>query len=99
MKIQRTHVYHTKLLIPDSIAKEAREQETEKGAIEVIMLWQEAHRAKHHFTRGDICYHVDDIHQKLNVDKIIRSFPKPRDGEPQKSKIDGIATHWHQEIP
>ncbi len=98
MKIQRTHVYHTKLLIPESVALEARDQTTERGLIEVIMLWQETYRAKHHFTRGDVCYHVDDVHQKLNVDKIIRSFPKPRDGEPQKSKIDGIACHWHQEI-
>ncbi len=97
MKKQRSWNYHTKVLVPESIAERAKEKKTEIERLEVLLLWGEAHRASHHFKRGDVAYHVDDLEQKLNVDKIMRSYPKPQDGEKQKPKIDGILVHWHEE--
>jgi hypothetical protein len=97
MKRQRTYVYHTKLLVPDYVAKEAQSAKDELEIFDILTSWQEKKRSDHHFTRGDVCYHIDDIWQLLHVDKIIRSFPKKKNGEPQKTKIDGIQCHWHEE--
>lgn len=97
-KRQRTYVYHTKLLIPEMVAKEAQSASSELEVFDIITSWQEKKRADHHFKKGDIAYHVDDIWQKLHVDKIIRSFPKQKNGEPQKSRIEGIQTHWHENV-
>ena len=98
MKIQRNYRYHTKWLIPESVAKEAFSQTNEDDVQDIIERWNYAYRSEHHFKEGDTCYHIRDLEQPLAVDKILRSYPKPRNGETQKSKIDGILVHWHQQI-
>lgn len=90
------HKFHTKWLIPEKTAIELRGIETEKGRIEHITLWQETHMSSHHFTEGDTCYHVDNYTQPMRIDKILRSFPKPRNGEKQKSRLEGISVHWYE---
>ena len=97
MKRQRSWNYHTKVLIPREIADKAKSEEKEIDQLEVILLWGEAHRSAHHFKRGDECCHIDNLDQVLHVDKIMRSYPKPENGEKQKPKIDGILVHWWQE--
>ena len=98
MKRQRSWNYHTKLLVPVDIANKALSYKTEKETIEEILVWGETERSDHHFKRGDECCHVDNLEQVLHVDKIIRSYPKPYNGEKPKAKIEGILVHWHEKI-
>jgi len=98
MKRQRVHNYHTKWLIPEDVAEAARKHEDDVAQLEEIIHWQETKRADHHFKVGDVCYHIDDIHQKLNIDKILRSYPKPFNGEKQKARLEGLSVHWHEEV-
>ena len=96
MKKQRNYVYHTNVLVPLKVAEQALAEASEAGRIEVILLWQDAYRSSHHFNPGDEVRHVDELSLVLHVDKIIRSYPKPRDGEKQKSRIEGILCHWFE---
>ena len=95
-KVQRSYRYHTKWLIPEATAIKAKEQETEAGKIETILIWQEAYRSSHYFREGETVYHIDDLDTPLRVDKILRAYPKPLNGEKQKSKIIGVQVHWHE---
>ena len=94
----RSWNFHTKVVVPENVAKEALSQNSEAGRIEVLLLWGEASRSGHHFKRGDTCCHVDNLEQVMHVDKIIRTFPKPVDGEKQKARIEGILVHWMEEV-
>ena len=98
MKVQRNYRYHTKWLLPEKVAIEALAQETKLARLEVILLWQEAHQSGHHFRPGDTAYHIDDLETPLRVDKILREYPKPVNGEKTKSKIVGISVHWHEDV-
>ena len=93
-----TYRFHSKWLIPERVAEDALKETTEAGKSEVIMLWQEAHQSSHHFKPGETCYHMDDLDTPMRVDKILRDYPKPVNGEKTKSKIIGIQVHWHQQV-
>jgi hypothetical protein len=97
-KVQRNYKYHSKWLIPEKIAIDAKQQKSEEATLEVILLWQDAYQSSHHFKEGDTAYHIDDLETPLRVDKILRSYPKPTNGEKQKSKIIGIQVHWHETV-
>ena len=70
--IQRNYYYHSQLLVPEKKAIEARDEPTEEGRDEVLMLWQLAHQPSYHFKEKEKCYHVDDLWQMLRVDRIVR---------------------------
>ena len=99
MKRLINHTFHTKLLIPKDVVTEGKKKESQAEMLEHLLIWQDAYRSDHHFKRGDECYHVDNLNQILHVDKVIRSFPKPKNGESQSSKIEGILCHWWEECP
>ena len=99
MRTHKSWNFHTKVLIPIEIARKALEHDKDIDKLEVVLLWQEAHRSSHHFKRGDECAHVDNLKQVMHVDKIMRSYPKPENGEKQKPKIDGILCHWFEQGP
>ncbi len=99
MKIHKSWTFHTKVLVPESIAEKALAETDPIQRLEVILLWQEAHRSSYHFKNGDTCCHVDNLEQVLHVTKIIRSYPKPEDGERQKPKIEGILCNWWEGNP
>jgi hypothetical protein len=97
MKRQRSYVYHTNVLVPLKVAEEAMLEEKEAGRIEVLLIWRDAYGSSYHFSPGDDVRHIDALEVKMHVDKIIRSYPKPRDGEKQKSRIEGILCSWFED--
>jgi len=97
-KVLRSYYFHSHLLIPEHVAKEAREQPTDLARLEVLLLWQEAHRSTHTFKELDVCYHIDDLDQSLRIDKIVRIKSRPVNGEKSKSRIQSLRVHWHETV-
>ena len=87
MKKLREHKFHSRSLIPSSIAKEGDAS---------ISSFEDTERIRYRFHEGESVVHLDNIEQKMTVQQIIRRKEVIR-GE-KLNRIDGILCHWWGEV-
>ena len=99
MKKFVSHRFHSTMLIPGRIVKEADALASPEGRLKHILLWIDARQSDYYFKPGESVYHKDNLEQEMFVDKIIKK--NFNDNGHEKTRMVGVEVHWwevsHQE--
>ncbi len=87
----KTYKFHSKFLLPEDIAREARDVSGAAKGLEVIYNWQERHQSTHRFKEGERVFHIDDLYKPMYVDKILKEYTEER------PRMIGVQCHWFEE--
>lgn len=86
------HTFHSNLLIPQKVVKDAKAHGSPEAEIEEILSWIEKKQSHHFLRSGDEVYHKDNLEQLMYVDRIIRKTYG--DEKEKRQKIVGVDVHF-----